>query len=112
MNFLSLNNRLVLEPYTSDGQVKSTTGSGFAMIQQKVKLVGLKLLMAAKVDDFGQFSVDGITMPRVISKNSIAFIREEYLHTQVWAKKLLECEGIEGKFIIVDLQHVEFIHYA
>ena|SRR5271157_6207922 len=112
MNFLSLNNRIIVEPYVSDRVLKSTTGSGFALIQQKVGLKGLKILMDAKIDGLGQYSIDGISAPKMLSKGSIAFIREEYLHTQEWAKKLMECEGIEGKFMIVDLQFVEFIHWA
>lgn len=111
INGVSLNNRLILEPYTSDRTVKSTVGGGFALIQQKVSLKGLKVLMDANFERLGTFSMDGITTPKMITRGSIAYIREELLFTQEWAKRLFECEGVEGKFMIVDIAHVDFIDY-
>lgn len=123
MNAISLNNRFVVEAYLSDRQIKSTNHGGFAMIQQKVTLKGLRLLIDAKVDGLGSHTIKTAFVhsvpaseseevaPRIVPKGSIAYIREEYLHTQPWAKQLLECEGIEGKFMIVDIQYVEFIDY-
>jgi hypothetical protein len=99
---ISLNNRFVVEPYLSDRAIKlSQNGSGFAMIQQKVTLVGLKLLMSVHV----QYPSESKYFPA----GSTVYIREEYLHSQPWAKQLLESKAIEGKFMIVDHQFVEFV---
>lgn len=93
----SLNNRLVLEAYKKEG-LKSSVQNGFAMIQQKVAVKGLTVLMDAKLGDGS-----------IVPKGSLAFVREELLHTQAWANKTLECPTIPGAFIIVDLVNVEFI---
>jgi hypothetical protein len=110
MNF-SMNNRFVVEPYMSDRQIKTTGGQGFAMIQQKVKLVGLKLLMSVRTDQVHQIAVDGFQSsgPIMIPSGATVWIKEELLYTQEWAKKIYECEAVEGKFIIVDKAFVEFI---
>lgn len=93
----SFNNRLVLEPYKKEG-LKSSISSGFAMIEQKVSLKGLRVLIDTKL-------ADGTFIPR----ESVAYLREETLHTSQWANKILQVEGIQGEFIIADMTHVEFI---
>ncbi len=100
MNPISLN-RFVVEPYLTDRGLKVRESNGFAMIQQKVTVKGLKLMM-----DF-QGSINGSNFN--FPKGSVAFIREELLHTQPWAQKPLEAEGVEGKFLIIDRIHVEFV---
>jgi hypothetical protein len=97
MNTFSLNNRLVVESYKKEG-LKTTVNNGFAMVSQKVAVKGLTVLMDAKFED-GTF----------IPKGSIAYIREELLHTQAWAAKPLECAFLDTQFLIVDKQHVDFI---
>ena len=97
MNMFSLNNRFVVEAYFTDRALKAKETNGFALIQQKIELKGLRLLMDANLED------------SVVPKGSTIFIREEYLHSQPWAKKILESESVEGKFIIVDVANVEFV---
>lgn len=109
MNTFSFNNRFIVEPYRSDGSIKATTGSGFALISQKVSLKGLKLLADVLLSDRPSVSVDGITRPQMIYAGSTIWIREETLHSAAWAKQIMECEGIEGKFIIVDSRDVEMV---
>jgi hypothetical protein len=94
---LSFNNRLIVEMYKKEA-LKSTEKNGFAFIAQKLSLKGLIVLVDAKLND-GTF----------IKKGSIAYIKEEALHTQAWAQKGLECDAIEGSFLIVDMNFVEFI---
>jgi hypothetical protein len=115
MKLLSINNKFIVEPYVSDRAIKTTTGGGFALIQQKVAVKGLRLLVDAKLAGFNtSLSVGDIskTDPEIVLAGSIIYIREEFLHSQPWAKQLMECDAIEGKFIIVDRQYVEFVHYA
>jgi len=101
MRLQSFNNRFILEPYAGDRTIKTTSGSGFAMIQQKVSLKGLKL----QADFEGILNGYYVSLP----KGSIAYVREELLFTQQWAKQILESDAIEGKFIIVDSNFVEMI---
>jgi hypothetical protein len=93
----SFNNRLVVESYEKQG-LQSTVSNGFAFIQQKVTVKGLKVLLDAKLTD-----------GTLIKKGSTAYIKEEALHTQPWAQKILESDAIPVPFIIVDMSFVEFI---
>jgi len=94
----SINNRLILSEYVNAGQLKREVQHGIAMVSQKVTLHGLTVLMDSKL-------ADGTWVPR----GSKAFIKESLLHTSPWAKSTYQAEGIEGKFIIVDLTYVDFI---
>jgi hypothetical protein len=102
MNLVSLNNKFIVEPYKGDRTLKANSSSGFALVQQKVSVVGLKLLADSLVQV-------GRTEREVLEKGSMVFIKEELLFTQIWAKNTYECDGIEGKFIIVDAANVEFV---
>ena len=93
----SFNNRLVVEAYQKEG-LKSTVSNGFAFIQQKVSVKGLTVLMDSQLSD-GTF----------IPKGSIAYIKEESLHTAPWAQKILESDTMKTPFIIVDITNVEYI---
>jgi hypothetical protein len=112
---ISLNGRYILEPYMSDHQIKATQGAGFSMIQQKISLVGLKVLvdvLGKSMDVYfnGPQIQPGLN-PIVVKKGATAWIKEEVLYTQPWAKNLYTCSAIEGKFIIVDPSFVEFVTY-
>lgn len=93
----SFNNRLIVEVYRK-GDLRASEVNGFAFVAQKVNLKGLKVLVAASLTD-----------GRVIPEGSIAYIKEEILHTQSWAQKPLECDAIKGQFLIVELAHVELV---
>lgn len=109
MSLISYNNRFIVEPYAGDRTIKTTSGSGFAMIQQKVSLKGLKLLVDVVLIDKPSITQYGSLAPQDIPKGSIIYIKEELLYTQQWAKQILESDAVEGKFIIVDGQYVEMI---
>lgn len=94
----SLNNRFILEAYTGDRSLKAKETSGFAMLSQKVNLVGLKVLVDTKLAD-GTF----------IRAGAKAYLKEELVFTQPWGKNNMECPDIQGKFIIVDATFVEFV---
>lgn len=99
----SLNNRLVLEQYIKEG-LKAKVSGGIATPGQRDGLKGLKVLMTAV-----------LTLPygeQRIPAGSIAYIREEVLHTHPWASKPLTCDKLSEKFMLVDLTYVEFIETA
>src|SRR5271165_7177778 len=95
----SYNNRLIVEPYQKS-QLKSKVVNGFASVEQKSNLQGLKVLMNAKLNDGS-----------IVPKDSVVFVKEEVLHSQPWAQKTYECKSLVGKFLIVDLSAVEFIEF-
>lgn len=97
----SLNNRIVVEPYQKEG-LKTTVSNGFAMIQQKVAVKGLKVLMRATVNVQGHFA-------REVEPGDMVYVKEELLHTQQWAQKVYQSDAVEGEFMIIDMVHVEFV---
>ena len=97
---VSLNNRLIVEKYVK-GELRHKEKNGFALIDQKVNLKGLKVLVSAHVTTpGGSFT---------IHKGSTAYFKEEDLHAQPWAQKVLESEVVGVPFLIVDLIHVQLI---
>lgn len=92
----SLNNKLIVEAYKKEA-LRTTEKNGFAFVAQKLSLKGLRIL------------VDAHTTTGNIPRGWIAYIKEEALHTQAWAQKPLECDSIEGPFLVVDMAFVEFI---
>lgn len=93
----SLNNRLVVEVYKKEA-LRHEEKNGFAFIGQKQRLKGLRILVNAKLND-----------GTMISKGSLAYIKEETLHGQQWAQKSFESDYLEEPFLIVDMGYVEFI---
>lgn len=97
----SLNNRFILESYKEDRALKATVTNGFAMVQQKVSLKGLKLLVNISGTKDGAYFT--------FNAGAMVYIREEYLQNQPWAKKFFTSDAIEGEFMIVEAQFIEFV---
>lgn len=93
----SINNKLVLAAYKKEA-LRANVSNGFARPDQKVTVKGLEVLMEAKLSD-----------GTLVARGSLAYIREESLHTQQWAQKSYESDALPGmSFIIVDATNVEF----
>lgn len=93
----SINNRLVLEVYNKTG-LSAKVQNGIATPGQRDGLKGLRVLVGTVLPD-----------GRHVPKGSVAYIKEETLHTQPWASKLLTCDFLTEKFILAELQCVECI---
>jgi hypothetical protein len=89
-------NKLILEAYIHT-DMKAEIRSGWASVSQKNSLKGLKLL------------VQSITNGVVYPAGSTAYIKEELLHSQPWAKNKLKSDTLSGEFIIVTMNEVEYI---
>jgi hypothetical protein len=90
---------LILEPYQQGQGLKEEVRNGIAFVKQKSELFGLKLLIEAKLSD-GSFFPAG----------SMAYISEELLSSQAWAKNVKSSSALPGqKFIIVELKYVNII---
>lgn len=95
---ISVNNKLMLEPYKGKGKLESRVTSGFATVKQKDTLVGLKLLADGRV-------VIGKDMLEV-KKGQTVYFSEEILHAHDWAKKTFNLENSDERFIIAEAAHV------
>jgi hypothetical protein len=93
----SLNNKLIVEMYKKEA-LRASEKNGFAFVSQKLTLKGLKVLMNAKLSD-GTF----------IRRGSIAYVKEEILHTAAWAQKPMECSAVAEPFLIIDVGYVDFV---
>lgn len=91
----SINGKLLLEPYVSDGSIKADVRKGVAFVKQKSSLVGLKAVFSSTwTDRNGQV--------QSIEPGTVVFFKEEDLHSQGWSKTLFNIDGMEKKFIIAD----------
>lgn len=97
-NPCSFNNRLIVEAYKAEGGLRSEIRNGFATVSQKNNLKGLKVLISASLSD-------GTYVPA----GSTAYIKEELLSTQPWAKNILQSDTLKTQFITVALSDVEYI---
>lgn len=93
---ISLNDTFLVEPYEQGQGLKGNIKSGFAYIAQKQNLIGLKLVIDAKLSDGS-----------VVKAGSKIYIAEDLLTTQEWAKKNKTADFTEGKeFVIVEKRFV------
>ncbi len=95
----SLNGRFIVESYKEDRALKATVQNGFAMVQQKISLKGLKLLADVQLSD-GQW---------IAYKGDTVYIKEGALQSQPWAKHAFTSDAIEGEFMIVEQTYIEFV---
>ena len=98
----TINNKFIVEAYNTDRALKSVERNGFAMVAQKVTVVGLKLLMDAHIQETKELS-------RTVPKGSLVYIKEEFLHTNPGIKRIYESDAVEGKFNIIEMTYVEFV---
>jgi hypothetical protein len=94
-------NKYIVETYKEDRALKAEVKNGFAMVQQKVTVKGLKLLADAVI------TMGGTALE--IPAGSVVFIKEGALQSQPWAKAAFSAEGVEGDFMIVEPNFVEFV---
>lgn len=97
-DMLSVNNKIFCEPYTGGKSLKSEVKSGFATVQQKNNLVGLKVIADATI------TVGARTLE--IPKGSVVFFNEEtlYVHQQYHAP--IKNNVFEEPCVIADFNHV------
>ncbi len=93
----SFNNKLILEAYRHT-EIRPEGNKGWVQAAQKNNLKGLKVLVQATLSD-----------GTVVPAGSMAYIREESLHTQPWSKNKLKSDTLPGEFILVTMNEVEFI---
>jgi hypothetical protein len=96
---LSLNNKVVLEAYQQGQGLKADIKSGFAMVAQKKNIIPLKVLIGVVLSDGTR-----------IEAGTKAYLSEEELSTQPWAKQVKQIPDILGDTpcILVDSKNIIF----
>ncbi len=89
---ISVNSKLILEPYKDSGKIEARVTSGYATIKQKSTLIGLKLLADGKLS-IGKDMIE-------VKKGQVVFFPEDVLHASDWAKKQFNLDGSEEKVIL------------
>lgn len=98
MNNTSFNNKLICETYKTDRTIRTKIVNGMATVDQKSQVVGLTVLMDAK-----------LTNGDIIRAGSKAYIKEKALRDSPIFKESFECDTLSERFLPVDLSLVEFI---
>lgn len=104
---ISYNNKLILTPYTGKTGIRSTgEKTGFASVQQKTNLIGLKLLADAKLEltsGLEHLSIDGVSQTidkNLLKKGQIVYFREEDLHASSWSTTVFSSDALKGGFVL------------
>lgn len=92
------NNYLVCEPYVGKRGIQSKISRGVSTIQQKNKLVGLKVLCDARIDK-----------ELYITKGSVVYFREDVLCTDPSYTTPMECDSIKESFVLANFGHIVMI---
>ena len=93
----SFNGKLILEAYKHT-ELKAEVRSGWATLNQKATLKGLKTLVQAHL-------LDGTVIP----VGSTAYIKEESLHTRPEVKNKFKSDTFPVEFIVLSMDMVEYI---
>lgn len=95
----SINNMLICEPYQGTKGVKAKINNGVSIIQQKIGVLGLKVLMDAV-----------ISKDITVKAGSTVYIKEEVLYTYTdQYQKALDCKAVGQPFVLANYGHVLFI---
>lgn len=94
-------NKFIVEPYVGERSLRSNNSSGFAMIEQRTALKGLRTLADATIAVGAAWEC--------FPKGSIVYVREELFFQPGWGQKVYNADGIVGGCMIVDYNNVEFI---
>lgn len=95
---ISVNNKLMLTPYTGVNKIEASVKSGFATIKQKSSLIGLTLVADGMVSTGKEM--------KLVAKGQVVYFSEEVLHASDWAKKTFKIDGSEDSFILAEASYV------
>ena len=90
----SVNNKLILEPYRGVKKLKSKISSGFATVEQRTALVGLKVLAKGVIST--------INWTTAVNEGDVVYFSEEVLYTQSWSTNSLTSAAINVPFIVAE----------
>lgn len=94
---VSVNDKVICKPYEGKRKIDSQVVKGLATVKQKNSIVGLQVIADAKIGDF------------FIHENSVVYVSEEFLFNAQTVLKPMECEAIDGNFILMDFRNILFV---
>jgi len=97
---MSLNNKIICEPYTGGKGVKAEVKSGFASVKRS-QLVGLKVLVDANV-------LVGTEVLNIL-KGSTIYITEEHLKIHEKYNHPMENAAVGQPFVVAEFAHVVMV---
>jgi hypothetical protein len=95
---ISYNNKLICETYKEDRTLRTKVSSGFATVEQKSRVIGLTVLVGAKL-------ANGDYVPA----GSKAYVKEKLLRDSPMFKESFEADTLSERFLVVDITLVDFI---
>lgn len=95
---ISYNNKLICETYKGDRDLRTKVNAGFAVVDQKSRVIGLKVLVSAKLAN-GDF----------VPAGSTAYVKEKLLRDSPALKETYEADTIKERFLVVDMSLVDFV---
>jgi len=98
-SLITLNNKILCEPYLGGKGLKSEVKSGFATVQQKNNLVGLKVLANAHVKVSADKTLE-------IGAGSIVYFNEETLYTYPQYHSPIKNDVLDQPCILANFDHV------
>lgn len=93
----SFNNKLIVEAYKHT-EIRPEGNKGWVQASQKNNLKGLKVLIQATLSD-----------GTIVPAGSMAYLKEEFLHSSPAAKNKLKSDTLPGEFILVTMGEVEYL---
>jgi hypothetical protein len=95
---MSVNKKVICEPYKEPRGIKGGISSGVAFVKQKNNIYGLRVLMDAAIDD------------RISLKaGDVVYLTEEMLYTNKNYSNPMECKEVKEQFVIIEFNHIVFI---
>jgi hypothetical protein len=97
----SMNEKLITTPYKAGDALKPEIRNGLAWVKAKVDLIGLTLLVEARLNDGNYLPV-----------GTVIYLLEDVLNgpTAKWAKDVRRCAALGNQeFIIVDKNNVVMV---
>jgi hypothetical protein len=95
---MSVNKKVICEPYKEPRGIKGGITSGVAFVKQKNNIYGLKVLMDVIIDDKISLKI-----------GDIVYLTEEMLYNNKNYSTPMECKDMKEQFVAIEFGHVVFI---
>jgi uncharacterized protein YcnI len=99
---VSVNNNLILSPYTKTKELKEKqVATGFSITANKIGVEPLELLVDTKIIS-GNIEMD-------LKKGTKIYFKEETLYTQQWPRKVFESPDFQEGFVVGNWSDVLYV---
>ena len=95
---ITVNNKLLVRPYKDGIGLKTEVKKGVAFVRQKINLIGVELVVDAKIND------------KMYPAGSKVYLLEEHFAQGQYTIER-QSPDIEGPFVIIDSMHVVAVNH-